>query len=475
MASNKSKKYLSLTFIISIISFLFFKLGDRILIPFENQFEIRTVQLLNKSMAWKGFKASKKFVIHKKLFINNFPVAYTDKLVYSRSDSIALNIISPEPIKYKIIHYDHQDNLEEEVLFGELIPKEASSIAIYSNFNGIESPSDKLFFKAKDFKNGWHNFVIYGENIQERNIPFFIEPESIGPIIFVESTDTLMAYNPGSEVYGIIGFYNREFTNLGDAFSFPLNTPIEYKIYNYKNQQKIGCFDHLVNADGLIKYHLKENDIILNSVSDQYLDNYENLKNVKLIIFGSHNEYWTSNKAKNITRFIEDGGSIIFFGGNHAWREITRTDKQNLIQGSNLLHKYQFNQLAEKVLGAYYDKRGYKTSAPYKSLNSQIWKDKFNLDIKNNTVFGKSTNNEHCEGKINGGSGYETDKFLSRAEGFVELAKGLNPNGSGASIVFKENNNGARILNFGSISVRHVLDDEIINSLINAFIKLIDK
>ena len=61
------------------------------------------------------------------------------------------------------------------------------------------------------------------------------------------------------------------------------------------------------------------------------------------------------------------------------------------------------------------------------------------------------------------------DKLFWGSSGFSLIAKGQNSNG-GAEILFKQFETGGSVLNFGSISIWHVLSDKVIKGLIKGFL-----
>lgn len=423
---------------------------------------------------------STRHIINKRIIVNNFPLAYTDKLVYEKGEFIQLEIIDKGLSDIEIRSFNPftlgNRILEERK---NLVNNNFESV-IYDNFYGIESRGPKIKINTDNLPSGWLSIHIKTDKEKTRNIPIFIEPISSKSIVFVESTDTLSAYNPSIPIiYGIPSHYKRlgrthaSITSMADSYAFPKNTPVNYEILNNDQLMKLDiCSAHLINADNIIKKSLASKNIYPTSVSDQYLDDYSNLKDKKLIIFGAHNEYWTKEKAENIIRFInEEKGKILFLGGNNAWREVIRNDNVKIIAGYGLLKKPIFNELIKNVLGSYYDPLGYDTSAAFKVKNKNVWKENFGINIENNLIFANGSDLIQCKNKINGGSGHETDKILTSSSDFVELAKGLNDNNGGASIVYKKNLNGSEILNFGSVNIFHVLNDKFIDLLIKNFAK----
>ena len=56
------------------------------------------------------------------------------------------------------------------------------------------------------------------------------------------------------------------------------------------------------------------------------LDDYENIKNYKLIIISAHNEYWTRKGRRNFDKFIDEGGDPLILSGNTMWKQVRYED-----------------------------------------------------------------------------------------------------------------------------------------------------
>jgi hypothetical protein len=56
------------------------------------------------------------------------------------------------------------------------------------------------------------------------------------------------------------------------------------------------------------------------------LDDYENIKNYKLIIISAHNEYWTRKGRRNFDKFIDEGGDPLILSGNTIWKQVRYED-----------------------------------------------------------------------------------------------------------------------------------------------------
>ena len=131
-----------------------------------------------------------------------------------------------------------------------------------------------------------------------------------------------------------------------------------------------------------------------------------------------------------------------------------------------------FEDIINELLGSYFDSNGYDTYAAYKISNTKALKRliAFDDDIK---IFAEGTSFNHCKDIIYGGSGHETDKLLNSAnKEFILLAEGINRSNGGANLVFRDIPDGGSILNFGSVSLWHNSNDQIINKLVLSRLKI---
>ena len=100
------------------------------------------------------------------------------------------------------------------------------------------------------------------------------------------------------------------------------------------------------------------------------------------------------------------------------------------------------------------------TGAPYQVLNADHWV--FGgTGLKEGDLFGERCLHMRCPG---GASGHETDKITASSPANIELlAKGLNPDGGGAEIVYHCTASGGEVFSVGSISYPSALpvDDSI--------------
>ena len=414
-------------------------------------------------------------VVEERLLIERDLVPFTDKLVYKHGEEVTLKIIANDEIIINV------SKINQKGQYKEIIPSftksfNSSPYPIYSSFDGIISPYEEIKIDSKKLGEGWFSINIKSSLGEELHLPIFVDPPKINKkILFIESSDTLLSYNPAAFIYGVPNNYIK---NLDKSIStiVPQNIPIIYKQISLDDITKVkdsfysfSCSDALLNGDMVHKRNLIDLGISFQSVSDEFIDNPSALENIDAVIFGSHNEYWSEDKAKNIMHFIDKGGKVLFFGGNTAYRKIYRERGRQWRHGEGLYGDKTFKELINNYLGTYFTTTDYSTYASAKVVDSDSIKKYFSIDLKRGQTIGKGTKFPNCSKKILGISGLETDKLTRESKGFKHLAKGSNKNG-GADIVFKEFPSGGKVLNFGSLVLWHNNDDNV-TKLIESFIK----
>ena len=416
---------------------------------------------LNKISSWNHH--NDEFFTEQHIFSEEATVAFLAKNIIQTGDTINLRMFGSGKVNLFVEYFDESGILhsteEKNILISSDVPE------TFSSFYGFEGNFDEILITPK-IDNGWVDVGVNPEFGRKINLPVLIESTKSREVLFVESTDTLNAY---VSAYDLPTHYDRKSAPLG-AFTRPVAMPQNYDIKNFTESNEVNCKDHLINADLVHKQMINDLNHSISLVSDDFLDQYENLAGVKVLIFGAHNEYWTEAKAENILRFVENGGHLLFLGGNTAWRQVKRGRKFDAIFGSNLLN-HGFDRLIRKVLGTYYDINGYDTYSSYKLIETKApeWMDP--ASFVNTSSFGVGTDFECCEGLIGGASGLETDKLLPESkEEFTIIAKGNNWFNGGADIVSRKFPSGGTVLNFGSVALWHRTQDQTIRALVKQFL-----
>lgn len=429
-----------------------------------------SVSIYKRVDSWSNYKKPPQnyvSVLDEKLLLNQELLAFTNKLVFKKPEPIMLHVNGNHEISVTVFQVDE---------FGKKIIRsinkhklEKNPSAVFSSFDGVISPTNKIKIETNSISPGWIGIQVEDKEGRFTEIPAFLDSTvELSGIVFVESTDTLLAYNPASGSHIIPNYYRKNLDKT-ESNLVPPNTPITYSQLDSTNIENISCTDHLINSDAVHKWNLSSSGIKFTTASDEALDDKTVFENIDYLIFGTHNEYWTVDKAVNVMKYIDSGGKVLFLGGNTAWRQVYREMGRTWFHGSGLDNDPVFKTLITKYIGAYYDTADYDTYAPFNIVNQSAILDIFGENLSDVSNLGEGSKFKHCKSKISGISGHETDKLVEGAEGFIILAKGSNEKG-GADLVYKSFASGGEVLNFSSLSTWHNNDPNVL-LLMTGFLK----
>lgn len=451
--------------LIAAVHFYIFKTSDT---QYERNIRTIIADSLKFFLSYQQDSPS-PLAVNQTIIINDDLIAFTDKLVYTEQENVNLHFRSRHPLTVSVIKISNHG--PQTIQTKAFTPSHFVGGVIFNTFNGFHVQDfDDFRFSIRESDAGWIQIEVKSP-FESRNIPIFVEGSKSSDVLFVESTDTMKAYISANNLRT---YYKPGFIELIGTFTRPEGYPMNYRLIPFNQittNKKINCKDHLANADFVLKYHLEKNGILFDVASDEFLENGQNLNPYKLLILGAHNEYWTVTKFQNIEKFILQGGSLLILGGNTAFRLVKKVDGHMLIWGNGLLET-EHSGFIKNYLGSYYDIRGYDTYGSFRVANQHS-------DLLPNLTkgyeFGAGTSLSYCKGIIDGASGHETDKLLDAKSDFSVLALGANPRNGGAQIVYRKLPSGGHILNFGSISLFHRIDDPTVNQLIENFIGLVNQ
>jgi hypothetical protein len=186
-----------------------------------------------------------------------------------------------------------------------------------------------------------------------------------------------------------------------------------------------------------------------------------------------HPEYWSKKMYELVKDWVHNkGGKLIYLGGNGITCEVDYPSatamrvkngdySQFFVDGKfrcfcempcNDQFKSRFTTTVEPeahLLGISYDRDGLMTAAPYSVVDETHWIFE-NTGLKNGDLFGIESLHTRCPG---GASGHEIDKIQSSSPANIHLlAKGTNPDNSGAEMTIYETSSGGAVFAVGSIN-----------------------
>ncbi|MCB0481871.1 MAG: hypothetical protein KDC83_10595 [Flavobacteriales bacterium] len=300
---------------------------------------------------------------------------------------------------------------------------------------------------SNDFGNFWVSFVV-------------THPFKTSDIALMASTNTWCAYNQ----WGGGSFYNNtveEETKSSENISFLRPNLAGHP---YENQ-------HLAGAEvNFIKW-LEKKGYSFDMYADIDLHTHPGeITNHKVIILSVHPEYYTETMYNSLVDYVKNGGHLMYLGANGLYGKVVINPLLKILElrRENTLHYYDgsvgglwrsLNKPESALLGVQYDARGYDTYHPYSVRESSHWV--FNgTNLKNGDTFG-------TECVQRGGSGHETDKITKQSpQNLIHLAKGTNPDGGGADMVYYENVNRGKVFSTGSITyVSCINSDSVVSTI----------
>ena len=348
------------------------------------------------------------------------------------------------------IRTDSIVDFEEGTLSGRAFEK--TNFSSLNGFNKEDFRQVEINY-PKDY-NGWIQVDFYHQSELVWSLPYFINPTPKNKICFVTNTLNFDAYYGNPIVQGARTNYTNP-KKLPGEFTRPNLYPVNFDLLN---DVRAGC-GHLLTIDSHYWEYFEDQGVKFDLIDDNFLSNYENVKDYDVFILGTHDEYWYPETFETIKKIVDNGGSLIILGGNTAYRVFENVDDYKGITYQKSKDNKDYYNIIHDYLGSYYDKRGYYTFAPYQKMESHPLTDGLPL------IFGLESNND-CKTQLKegevltgiGASGWETDKRIN--DSFKILAKGINPDDGGADIVYKEFENGAKVLNVGSLSFVGALNDQ---------------
>jgi hypothetical protein len=174
-----------------------------------------------------------------------------------------------------------------------------------------------------------------------------------------------------------------------------------------------------------------------------------------------HAEYWTAVMRGGIERFLARGGSLAYLSGNGVyWKTRAVEDGIEVVKPSGLFADGEAGGLwadlgasEAQLTGLAYTRRGEGTYAPFRVLRPEHWV------FGGTGVVAGATFGER--GRFGAASGHETDKINRHTpKGVVRLARGCNPRGGGADLIYFERGDGGRVFAAGSITFAGTLAED---------------
>ena len=219
---------------------------------------------------------------------------FQNKISYFPTENISAYIHASENKKESISLFDINGNVVDKVT-QKVFAQNLTDTSYWWKKGFDYKPT--FTYKNTNLKSGIYHF--------ENCSPFIIKnPKKHNDVLVVYPSNTDNAYNNRG---GRSSYSNP----LGEELSF--KRPFEIQKY---------CKPFLL--------WLPKQNFKVDYVCDADIDDYETLKNYKLIIVPGHSEYWTRKARLNFDKFIANGGNGLILSGNTMWWQV-RYENGNMI------------------------------------------------------------------------------------------------------------------------------------------------
>lgn len=226
---------------------------------------------------------------------------YQDKISYLPNENITVYLNAKE-VKNTSVSLFNINGKKVSEITTKVFPQNLTDTAYWwkNGFN-YEPTFD---YKNSELKSGIYYF--------ENSSPFIIKnPKKTNDILVVYPSNTTNAYNKRGG--------RSSYTNpLGEDLSF--KRPTEIQKY----------------CEPFLKWLPKQN-FKVDYCCDADLEDYQNIKNYKVIVVPGHSEYWTRSARLNFDKFIANGGNTIILSGNTMWWQV-RYENENMICFKDVLN-----------------------------------------------------------------------------------------------------------------------------------------
>jgi len=250
--------------------------------------------------------------------------------------------------------------------------------AIYFHDDDLDDANWKVDFKFKipnDLSSGVYAAKLVNDN-DEDYIPFFVKPKKnkINKILFLAPTFSYMAYANEHLLDNKKENTNLEQSTLlnslyevGKEINYPIQKQDKYLIennllslYDYHSDGSGVCFSsrlrpivslrpkynnqflcsgkgspHQFNADLHLINWLETKSYQYDVVTDEdlHFEGLDLINGYKVIITGSHPEYWSESMLNAVEKYLENGGRIMYLGGNgFYWVTSVFPDSPHMIE-----------------------------------------------------------------------------------------------------------------------------------------------
>ena len=167
-----------------------------------------------------------------------------------------------------------------------------------------------------------------------------------------------------------------------------------------------------------------------------------------VLVMNHHHEYWTAEMYFRVKDWVRlKGGKLLYLGACGLYAEVEFADEATMLcrrEGEAELR----GESEANLLGIAYSHSGFQTGAPYRVIDASHWAFA-ETGLRDGDLFGLRSLHERCPG---GASAHELDKIGANSPAnIVHLAKGINPDESGADLTIYDTESGGSVFAVGSL------------------------
>ncbi len=172
------------------------------------------------------------------------------------------------------------------------------------------------------------------------------------------------------------------------------------------------------------------------------------LESYDVLVMNHHHEYWTAEMYFRVKDWVRlKGGKLLYLGACGLYAEVEFADEATILcrrEGEAELR----GESEANLLGIAYSHSGFQTGAPYRVIDASHWAFA-ETGLRDGDLFGLRSLHERCPG---GASAHELDKIGANSPAnIVHLAKGINPDESGADLTIYDTESGGSVFAVGSL------------------------
>ncbi len=286
---------------------------------------------------------------------------------------------------------------------------------------------------------GLYAVRLHGPYGARRDVPFVVKPATpTNRIAVLLPTNTYHAYNAW-------GGHSNYCTDLTGYRTLTLARPSRENA-----TEATGHVEHTMWSDVLLLQWMSKQGLAHDCYTDTDLHATGSwLSKYKVLVLGSHPEYWSDRMRQNLVNFMAGGGRLIYAGGNGLYERVSfdSTLQKVTFRRSNGNRDYytQLGRPASQILGTNYAAGSWFTFAPYRVVRNHPLLAGTGLTV--GSLFGRT-------GYNGAASGWETDRFLGldgEATAAQVIAEGQN-SGGGAKMIYRDTPSGGFVFSASSIA-----------------------